>query len=335
MVVSLPSKKIFFLIVACLVGVSAISFAVYSTKDSNIQNGNSTTLANSKEKALDFVTQAIKDSNNKDEDGDGLYNWEETLWGTDPKNPDSDNDGTGDGEEVRLGRNPSKAGPDDKIQSIDLKEKNTGKEAELENTETAKISRELFANYMFAKKTGAEIDANIQNQIIRQTLTGNSTSLGYKRYSANDIRTVPDADYKRYGNDLGLALYESSTQNAVSEIDILYNALTQERPADIAKLDPIIADYTNILNKLSLVAVPSSLLGYHLELINSISRFSADIKNFRMIFEDPVVGVTGVSNYYADLDALKVALERLKLVFKNKGVIFETAEAGYTFFKII
>ena len=48
-----------------------------------------------------------------DADSDGLLDWEEALWGTNPKLADSDHDGTPDGEEVRLKRDPKKAGPND------------------------------------------------------------------------------------------------------------------------------------------------------------------------------------------------------------------------------
>ncbi len=52
-----------------------------------------------------------------DADRDGLLNFEETLWGTDPENADTDGDGTDDGREVALGRNPRKAGPDDPLET--------------------------------------------------------------------------------------------------------------------------------------------------------------------------------------------------------------------------
>lgn len=51
-----------------------------------------------------------------DTDGDGLLDFEEALWRTDPHNPDTDGDGTADGEEVRLHRDPRKAGPNDSLE---------------------------------------------------------------------------------------------------------------------------------------------------------------------------------------------------------------------------
>lgn len=50
-----------------------------------------------------------------DDDGDGLSNAEEVVWGVDPRNPDTDGDGYRDGDEVTAHHNPSIAGPNDKL----------------------------------------------------------------------------------------------------------------------------------------------------------------------------------------------------------------------------
>ena len=69
---------------------------------------------------IDFVQDEIinkeeDDSlafSNVDTDGDGLRDWEEDVWGTDPENPDTDGDGLMDGEEVLNERDPNKNGSD-------------------------------------------------------------------------------------------------------------------------------------------------------------------------------------------------------------------------------
>jgi len=58
-------------------------------------------------------------SQNIDSDNDGLFDWQEIFYGTDPKNPDTDQDGILDGEEVKEKRNPLKKGNDSLIQSFD------------------------------------------------------------------------------------------------------------------------------------------------------------------------------------------------------------------------
>ena len=342
MVVSLPSKRIFLLIIACMIGVGAIGFAVYSrqTLSKNLTIDDSVYGANNQNKTAEIVAQALKKNSEVDSDTDGLYDWEESLWGTDPKNPDSDNDQTKDGEEVRENRNPTKAGPNDKLlTSVSAGANGTvGQEnITLETTGTAKISRELFANYMEAKKSGIPINIDTQTQIVNQTFSNESLGISFKEYSAADIKTNTSSDFKKYGNDLGLAMLAGSnpTENYVSEIEILHTALTKEMPAEIVKLDPIIIRYNLILNQINSISVPQELVGYHVELLNSVSRILTDVKGFRVMFEDPILGLAGVSSYYQDVEAMKVSLGRIRSLLQSKGISFEQGEYGYVFTQTI
>lgn len=52
----------------------------------------------------------FENSETEDEDGDGLDNFSEETFGTDPNNPDSDGDGYSDGSEIENGYNPMGAG---------------------------------------------------------------------------------------------------------------------------------------------------------------------------------------------------------------------------------
>ena len=54
-----------------------------------------------------------------DSDNDGLRDWEEKIYGTDPRNPDTDGDGYLDGEEVASGYDPTKKAPGDELPSAD------------------------------------------------------------------------------------------------------------------------------------------------------------------------------------------------------------------------
>lgn len=56
----------------------------------------------------------------RDSDNDGLKDWEEELYRTDPNNPDTDNDGYLDGEEINSGHNPLVKAPGDELGSHPL-----------------------------------------------------------------------------------------------------------------------------------------------------------------------------------------------------------------------
>ena len=68
-----------------------------------------------KESVLKSKTSEISQENFKDSDNDGLKDWEEELYGTDPNNPDTDGDGYLDGQEVNSGHNPLVKAPNDEL----------------------------------------------------------------------------------------------------------------------------------------------------------------------------------------------------------------------------
>jgi len=327
---ALPSKKIFFLIVACITGVGTIGFAVYASKSNNTTKSNPT-ISVENLKSIDAVTASVKENSKLDQDQDGLANWEESLWGTDPNKTDTDGDKTNDGDEVRAGRNPAVAGPKDTQQNGQPGTKAGAiKEVTSDKTETGQISRVLFASYLEAKKGGVPIDDSIQNKIIAEAFSDKSLDLETKQYALKDIKVSKDSDLKKYGNALGVAFYTGRTKNTTSEISILNTAVTQS-PKDIEKLDPIITGYAAILKSLAVISAPKELVSLHLELLNNTSKVLGDIRAFRKIFDDPFLTLKAISNYYTDVASFQSTIAEIRTTFEKEGIQFSNTEYGYVF----
>ncbi|MEK7647227.1 MAG: hypothetical protein AAB378_02525 [Patescibacteria group bacterium] len=89
---------------------------------------------------------AIADANG-DPDNDGLKNWEEALWKTDPNNQDMDKDGTPDGQEIKENRNPLKAGLDDQRISLETDSFNAGLSPDYTYASAANLTQQLARNF--------------------------------------------------------------------------------------------------------------------------------------------------------------------------------------------
>ncbi|TSC68387.1 MAG: hypothetical protein G01um101472_10 [Parcubacteria group bacterium Gr01-1014_72] len=112
-----------------------------------------------------------------DTDGDGLKDWEESLWQTNPREADTDADGTADGEEVRTGRNPARRGPDDAFTEKAAAQGQSGETEELSTTE--RVSREFFARYLSLKEAGVSLSAEESGGIIKDAIqSAGKTSFG-------------------------------------------------------------------------------------------------------------------------------------------------------------
>src|ERR1035437_9845115 len=83
----LPSKKFMLIIGAGLVLVVVI-FVIFFMSSS----GQNFTTGNKNNTALKVENQTITDLIQKDSDGDGVPDWEEVLWGTDPNKKITFND---------------------------------------------------------------------------------------------------------------------------------------------------------------------------------------------------------------------------------------------------
>src|SRR3989338_5773509 len=138
----LPNKKILFLLVFILL-IFAGWFYFSDYKNKQIQY-----IAEQEKSPLAVVLEQTSQLD-ADSDADGLKDWEELLWKTDPNKEDTDGDGINDNEEITLNRNPLKAGPNDKIsEKEDLVAQEKAVSDSNQNTLTAAYARKFLTEYL-------------------------------------------------------------------------------------------------------------------------------------------------------------------------------------------
>ena len=290
-----------------------------------------------KDKIADQISKIASNLQEQDTDNDGLKNWEESLWGTDPLNPDSDGDGTNDGEEVKIGRDPMKYGPNDIIDNLAQARANSSSTkpySELSPTE--KFSRDFFEQYMEVKQMSGTVSENNVNAIVSNLLT-KDYSIPAKEYSISDINeTNPlSQNIKDYGNKLGYYLTLNSVQSEENEIQIFVQAVTDNKNDDLKKLEPTIKYYEAMLNNLLQVPVPSNLTKSHIDFTNSISQVLKSIKDMRNYEIDPLISLYAINNHQTAVKNMVNALNTIYSVIVKSGITFSQDEYGYLIGEII
>lgn len=268
----------------------------------------------------------------KDSDNDGLKDWEEELWNTDPSNPDTDNDGTSDYEEIRQERNPLVKGPDDKLDRETIAKK-INSQVESDLTETGKFSRELFAKYVAARKTGSIEEGDYQSLLYRYV---------QKEQEGDNIKIYEDGDFsvineksaaiiRNYGNELGKILKknESKDPENENELIILDNATRNSDEKELEKLDAAINRYKNLTADFLKVKAPADALPIHGEITNLFNILGVSVEGMKLIFKDPIGSLGTVSFYPTAVDNLIKSLENLKNYFLDNGIKFRSNEDGY------
>jgi hypothetical protein len=315
---NLPSKKVVSALFVVLI-LLIIVFVFSGTENNKIT-----------EKLLETENASqddLRKISEKDADGDGLTDWEESLWNTDPNNQDTDGDGSLDGDEVKSNRDPKVAGPNDSISKNYSGLAGVVEDGE-EITLTEKFGRELFAGYV-SLKNNSNFDGN-QTEILYNFLSQNAASVDLaKIYTSSDIKTLNQNSgnlIRSYGNNLATNFRLGATLNEMSAITAIVDSGKEE---DIAELENIVRVNERILQKNLDVFTPKEAELLHLALINSHSEVINSLKNIGMIHEDPLVSIVGVGQYSRATDKFQSVIRNLKEYFFVKGIVFNKSEAGY------
>jgi len=111
--------NIFAVVFLLLIGITIGGFLVLKSKTgiASISQQLAQILEQNKEPIADC--QPDSNDKSKDSDNDGLMDWQEATWQTDPCRADTDGDGYVDGEEVASGYSPLQPAPDDELSDRD------------------------------------------------------------------------------------------------------------------------------------------------------------------------------------------------------------------------
>lgn len=189
----------------------------------------------------------------KDPDGDGLKNWEETIWGTDPNNPDSDGDGVRDGDEVSIESDPTVHG------------RGEGVSLSTDGTVTAGLTREILANDFngILQGQGAEqlnsyLDGAKTSYFENEQRFIASQAGGLLYSEASDSESV-----KRYLNAVANIYIEGYQSIEKSDLEIIEAVLKDQSAADIVQIDPYIQATESVWKKIKALEAPSSIKELH------------------------------------------------------------------------
>lgn len=269
--------------------------------------------------AEQFVTK-ISTNPDLDSDGDGLRDWEEVLWKTDPFSVDTDGDGTNDGDEVAAQRDPTIKGPADILDK-----------GHTENS-TNKISEAIIDSYLKTDGKTTLDSKDVVNEILKNTYIATKSVT----YTKEDLKKTTNSlsDIKEYGNSVARA-FSAIQPTSQNELTVFAYALRTNDEYSIRNLDPIIKNYKEILSGLLLVKTPSELSAKHLELVNSMNKVIGDIEGMRLLFSDTTIAVSAISNYQTDLTSFEKNLRAIASTISSKGIEYSTDESGYGLLNIL
>lgn len=269
---------------------------------------------------------------NQDLDNDGLKDWEEILWKTEPNNSDTDGDGTNDGEEIKLGRNPLKPGPRDEFESAALSKLDA---ATAETTLTQKIGREFLSQYLVLKNRG-DLTSEQKDFIINSMLDKLSGPITENQYSKKDIKVLSDnsgKNIKNYINQLG-KIFGNFQDIQKGELLIfleIANNENEENPQKIEELQKNRLVYEKSAKEILDLRTPSNYQNIHLGFINHFIAIAKIIAGMELIYKDSGQSISSLQNYFSETENIVSIFQDFKKQFEKDGVKISADEEGYIF----
>lgn len=270
---------------ALILGVAVVSSAFLLTREIPLTD-----------KAVASPSSALRSQIiEKDSDGDGLLDWEETLWGTDPFLIDSDGDGILDGEYV-ASRKKDKV-PEEIVNFEDL-------------NFTSQFSRTFFGEYLQYQSDGELTDSE-KNALVARLSNSVSADLP-PAFSASSVQVVPASEESLRAYVLAIALsIQEATPRGVSrsELDLLEDALVENRPELFSDITKIAEGYASLKQALAEVKTPSTLRANHANLITAVERLSLIIEAFSNAQTDAIYALAVLPEYSVEVERLSEALQ--------------------------
>ena len=243
-----------------------------------------------------------------DTDYDGLPDWEEIIYGTDPEVADTDGDGTPDGVEVKTSQDPSipGAGFSQTKSPADLEELLVGVRT---GNATESIGRNILVSLAAAAGEGASTDEPTQNRIVERALQELSVE-NPPAYGISDIVVVPETvlSLRAYGNAVMTAMGKHISANwgdALFAVGLAVDGIDE-----------------------SLLSVPAGLVSLHVRMQNDFVASANASADMEWVLGDPLRGFAAVEKFRTAVSENAKVFTSIAEKLKKDGILFDESEPG-------
>jgi hypothetical protein len=294
----LPSKKfvlIFLAIVIFILLYMGISSFIEKRKESKITK---------KEQIEKFTGLTVADLVSQDTDGDGVVDWEESLWGTDKNNKFTFN-GILDSEYIN--RKKSELNFENKIDESNL-------------SETDKFAREFFSAFMAMKEGGVDnlTINNFASSIGQNLVSVNNIT---NEFTEENIKTSSSVSVEEYFSKMRSIFEKYSKIGLGDEMQLLETNLNQYTATGVEtnteKIQSIGLAYQEFAKEASKITSPESISNIHINIINSANKTGISVLSFSKVLNDPVLGVTGLTQYEKNIDEFVKSVTELETLIES------------------
>lgn len=304
------SKKIniFAVVFLLLIGISIGGYLVLKSKSGTASINQQ--LAEILEQGKQPVAgcQPNPNDKNKDSDNDGLMDWQEDTWQTNPCQPDTDKDGYLDGEEVASGYDPTTPAPND-----ELADRDPTKPRPLPNNLTQalaqSLSERMLENDMGSIDASYDTSDRVVNTAIQEVMTKAMQEFSLPNIPDQEIIISSDNSMTAVG-DYARKVSETINQSAKetlinqeglfeSENQVFLYAIETK---DFTEIDKQVIFYKKLYENIKQIPTPSDLKDIHKEQLGIFLVMSNIFKAVKEIDTDPIRANLALEQYKVTMD---------------------------------
>lgn len=327
MILMAPSKRTVGILISILVSAGFISAAFYFSSG----YGPNTASATSTEELLRAYAAL-------DTDTDGLFDWQESLYGADPKNPHSLDPLMTDREAVDSGKVEPKFKSNTALLEETYNDEDTPGIAVSAGTLTDRFGRALFENYLSGKGSGtlptedallSFIDASVDDLL--------SEGKTATRYNSQHVHIAQENKDSLLAYAIAAEGAGESQNTSVEKSELFYfaEAVQTGNMDTLASVRLVSSTYGNMAAALITVPAPGKLVHAHLRTTNALARMSVVVGNMGAFDTDPLLGLVGLSAYEETVLELLGALNEFYTIYTSENIILTAGEPGARFYQII
>lgn len=247
------------------------------------------------------VTQIVQNSTleSDDADNDGLSDWEEGLFGTDPLNADTNGDGISDGEEFQS----QKVYPELEYEDLGaLYGFNQGTQS-LWNGGAGNLTGALTQEATlrsFAINESGGLNAKERNNLINNLAQEFTTRGKTPRYTLGNIFFSEQSAPTTINVYLAGILIDFGTYAYIYDVDplsLLEAWFESQDKSNLEGLSNLGEAYKKFGESIALRIAPHDILEGHLDLVNTLDETARAIENIAQVSTDPVKSMLGAAAY--------------------------------------
>lgn len=273
--------------------------------------------------------ELLKEYAAKDSDTDGLPDWQEALYGTDPLDPESFRAGTKDGDAVAQGLIEPKVSVRPSDEPTDI-ESIPGTQARPDSL-TDRFAQSLLTQYLQNRGDVAPTSAEIVSFVEAGIENLSTESLSPATFKPSAVRTTSasgTAAMTTYAADIEQAFADHTVSADRNELSYFADALKEDADS-LAQIRAISSAYKNIAKALMEVPVPGEARQAHLAVANALMHLSETSDDMASLKTDPVRALMGIGLYERYANELAAAFTNMDGIFVAQQVRIPEGTRGY------